>query len=122
MIRKLFSRKTAALPALCLAVGLAPAAMADNYIGDLVYCDVAGLFGSPKAVAAFTELGEHYKVEIIEELPEGEEISVYRQGEWMDLCRGPHVPSTGQRPAGAVSNRCGNHAACAGAFFYILSW
>jgi threonyl-tRNA synthetase len=41
-------------------------------------------------------MGEHYKVEIIEELPEGEEISVYQQGDWMDLCRGPHVPSTGK--------------------------
>jgi threonyl-tRNA synthetase len=49
-----------------------------------------------QAIDAFSALGEHYKVEIIEALPEGEEISVYRQGDWMDLCRGPHVPSTGK--------------------------
>lgn len=49
-----------------------------------------------EAVAAFARLGEEYKVRIIRELPEGEEISIYRQGDWMDLCRGPHVPSTGR--------------------------
>lgn len=48
------------------------------------------------AVEEFRNMGEHYKVQIIEELPEGEEISIYRQGPWMDLCRGPHVPSTGK--------------------------
>jgi threonyl-tRNA synthetase len=43
----------------------------------------------------FGELGEDYKVEIIREIiPEGEEVSVYRQGEWFDVCRGPHLPST----------------------------
>ena len=49
-----------------------------------------------EAVAAFARLGEEYKVRIIRELPEDEEISIYRQGDWMDLCRGPHVPSTGR--------------------------
>ena len=49
-----------------------------------------------QALEMFRKMGEHYKVEIIEELPEGEEISVYQQGDWMDLCRGPHVPSTGK--------------------------
>ena len=48
------------------------------------------------AVALFKGMGEHYKVEIIEDLPADEEISVYQQGDWMDLCRGPHVPSTGK--------------------------
>jgi len=48
------------------------------------------------AVALFKGMGEHYKVEIIEDLPAAEEISVYQQGDWMDLCRGPHVPSTGK--------------------------
>ena len=52
-----------------------------------------------EAVSAFDARGEKYKVEIINELPEGEVISVYRQGEWMDLCRGPHVPSTGKLKA-----------------------
>lgn len=49
-----------------------------------------------KAVEEFRNMGEHYKVQIIQELPEGEEISIYKQGSWMDLCRGPHVPSTGK--------------------------
>ncbi len=56
-------------------------------------------YSREKAVELFRNMGEHYKVQIIEELPEGEEISVYRQGEWMDLCRGPHVPSTGKLKA-----------------------
>ena len=45
----------------------------------------------------FADLGEIYKVEIIEEIiPEGERVSIYRQGEWFDVCRGPHLPSTGK--------------------------
>ena len=52
-----------------------------------------------KAIEIFRNMGEHYKVQIIEDLPEYEEISIYRQGEWMDLCRGPHVPSTGKLQA-----------------------
>ena len=51
------------------------------------------------AITEFRNLGEHYKVQIIEALPEGEVISVYKQGPWMDLCRGPHVPSTGKLSA-----------------------
>ena len=54
------------------------------------------VYSRERAAEMFREMGEHYKVEIIEELPEGEEISVYQQGDWMDLCRGPHVPSTGK--------------------------
>jgi threonyl-tRNA synthetase len=46
------------------------------------------------AVELFRNLGEQYKVEILEEIPE-ETVSLYRQGDWVDLCRGPHVPSTG---------------------------
>ncbi|CAA0086891.1 Threonine--tRNA ligase [Zhongshania aliphaticivorans] len=49
-----------------------------------------------EAVSAFSKLGEEYKVEIIKDLPGDEDISVYKQGDWMDLCRGPHVPSTGK--------------------------
>ncbi len=52
-----------------------------------------------KAVEIFRNMGERYKVKIIQELPEDEEISIYRQGAWMDLCRGPHVPSTGKLKA-----------------------
>ena len=49
-----------------------------------------------EAVRFFTDRGEHYKAEIIQDLPEDEEISLYRQGEFIDLCRGPHLPSTGK--------------------------
>ncbi|MFC4346761.1 threonine--tRNA ligase [Kordiimonas lipolytica] len=49
-----------------------------------------------EAIAYFKKIGEHYKAEIISDLPEGEPITVYRQGEWLDLCRGPHLPSTGK--------------------------
>lgn len=48
------------------------------------------------AVAFFRRLGEEYKAEIIEAIPQNEEISLYRQGDFVDLCRGPHVPSTGK--------------------------
>jgi threonyl-tRNA synthetase len=48
------------------------------------------------AVETFRKLGEHYKAEIIASIPANEEISLYGQGEWFDLCRGPHVPSTGK--------------------------
>ena len=49
-----------------------------------------------EAVAFFEEHGEHYKAEIIAGFPDGEDISLYRQGEFIDLCRGPHLPSTGR--------------------------
>ena len=52
-----------------------------------------------KAIETFRNMGENYKVQIIEALPEGEEISLYTQGAWGDLCRGPHVPSTGKLKA-----------------------
>ncbi|MDP6569997.1 MAG: threonine--tRNA ligase [Candidatus Marinimicrobia bacterium] len=48
------------------------------------------------ALNAFKELGEDYKVEIISEIDEEDAISAYRQGDFIDLCRGPHVPSTGK--------------------------
>ena len=52
-----------------------------------------------EAMKTFGDLGETYKVEIIDDIiPEGEELSVYRQGEWFDVCRGPHLPSTGKLP------------------------
>jgi threonyl-tRNA synthetase len=48
-----------------------------------------------EAIAFFEKKGERYKAELIRDLPESEVISVYRQGEWLDLCRGPHMRSTG---------------------------
>jgi threonyl-tRNA synthetase len=47
-----------------------------------------------EAIAHFKSIGEHYKAEIIGAIPAGEAVSVYRQGQWKDLCRGPHLPST----------------------------
>jgi threonyl-tRNA synthetase len=49
-----------------------------------------------EAVAYFKGLGEHYKAEIIASIPAGEDVSLYREGAFEDLCRGPHVPSTGR--------------------------
>ena len=49
-----------------------------------------------EAVAYFKSLGEHYKAEIIASIPAGEDVSLYTEGEFTDLCRGPHVPSTGK--------------------------
>ena len=49
-----------------------------------------------QAVALFKGMGEHYKAEIIASIPAGEEIGLYREGDFVDLCRGPHVPSTGK--------------------------
>ncbi|HKX93164.1 MAG TPA: threonine--tRNA ligase [Methylibium sp.] len=48
------------------------------------------------AVAHFKAIGEHYKAEIIASIPAGEDVSLYREGGFEDLCRGPHVPSTGK--------------------------
>ena len=48
------------------------------------------------AIRHFEGIGEHYKAEIIRDLPVGEPISIYRQGDFLDLCRGPHAPSTGR--------------------------
>jgi len=52
-----------------------------------------------EAVKFFRDMGEEYKARIIEAIPVGEQISLYRQGEFIDLCRGPHVPSTGKLKA-----------------------
>ncbi len=49
-----------------------------------------------EAVAHFKAMGEHYKAEIIGSIPAGEDVSLYREGGFEDLCRGPHVPSTGK--------------------------
>ena len=57
------------------------------------------VMGRKQAVKVFRQMGEHYKVQIIEDLPEDEDITIYKQGSWMDLCRGPHVPHTGMLKA-----------------------
>ena len=53
-------------------------------------------FSKQEAIKLMQEKGELYKIELIEELPEGEEISFYKQGEFTDLCAGPHLESTGK--------------------------
>ena len=54
------------------------------------------IWNRAEAIAHFKSIGEIYKAEIIRDLPESEEITIYRQGDWKDLCRGPHLPSTGK--------------------------
>jgi len=49
-----------------------------------------------EAIDHFKKIGEHYKAEIIEDIPMDEEVSIYHHGKWHDLCRGPHLPSTGK--------------------------
>ena len=57
------------------------------------------VWGREEARRTFANIGETFKVEIIEDvIPENEEVSVYRQGDWFDVCRGPHLPSTGKLP------------------------
>ena len=60
-----------------------------------------------EAVAFFRGLGEEYKAQIIESIPAHEELSLYRQGEFIDLCRGPHVPSTGKLTAFKLTKLAG---------------
>lgn len=66
-------------------------------------------FTLPKdeAVALMAKFGEKYKVELINDLPEGEEISFYKQGDFTDLCRGPHLPSTGKIKAFKLTSLTG---------------
>lgn len=59
------------------------------------------------AIAYFTQLGETYKAKIIQDLPESETLSLYRQGDFEDLCRGPHVPSTGKLKAFKLTKLAG---------------
>ncbi len=51
-----------------------------------------------EAIAFFKKMGETYKAELISDLPKDEVITLYRQGNWVDLCKGPHLPSTGKLP------------------------
>jgi threonyl-tRNA synthetase len=57
---------------------------------------VREVWARDKAVEFFKSIGERYKAEIIASIPDGEEIGLYREGDFVDLCRGPHVPSTGK--------------------------
>lgn len=57
---------------------------------------VRNVMSREEAIPFFLEKGEKYKAELIEAIPHGEELSLYQQGDFIDLCRGPHVPSTGK--------------------------
>ena len=65
------------------------------------------VMGRDEAVAFFRGQGEEYKAQIIESIPPDEELSLYRQGDFIDLCRGPHVPSTGKLGAFKLTRLAG---------------
>ena len=54
------------------------------------------VFSRKEAIKLFEDKGEHYKVEIIKDIPEDEELKIYYHGDWFDLCKGPHLKSTGE--------------------------
>jgi threonyl-tRNA synthetase len=71
----------------------------EKKMGELAKRDlpvVREVWERDKAVEFFKSIGERYKAEIIASIPDGEEIGLYREGDFVDLCRGPHVPSTGK--------------------------
>ena len=70
----------------------------EKVMGDIVKENLTverSIMSRSDAVTMFKEMGEEYKVQIIESIPGEEDLSFYRQGDFIDLCRGPHVPSTG---------------------------
>ena len=69
----------------------------EKVMGDIVKENLMverSIMNRGEAIAMFKEMGEDYKVQIIESIPGDEDLSFYRQGEFIDLCRGPHVPTT----------------------------
>ena len=71
----------------------------ENKMKEIVDRDVPTtreVWNRDKAISHFKEIGEVYKAEIIESIPKGEDVSIYFHGDWHDLCRGPHLPSTGK--------------------------
>ncbi len=70
----------------------------EKKMAELVKANIpveCSVMGRDEAVKFFCDMGEHYKAELIESIPSDEALSLYRQGDFIDLCRGPHVPSTG---------------------------
>ena len=66
---------------------------------DADYPIIREVWDKDEAIKTFKSIGEDYKAQIIDDIiPPGEPITVYKQGEWFDLCRGPHLPSTGKLP------------------------
>lgn len=73
-------------------------ALIEKRMGELAKQDIPvkrEVWERDKAIEFFMGIGEVYKAELIQSIPEGQEVSLYREGEFTDLCRGPHVPSTG---------------------------
>lgn len=82
----------------------------DKRIKELIKKDLPikrKIFSRSKAISLFESIGERYKVEIIENIPADEELSLYYQGDFFDLCSGPHVPSTGKIQAVKVMKVAG---------------
>ncbi|MGB1685961.1 MAG: threonine--tRNA ligase, partial [Pseudomonadales bacterium] len=74
----------------------------ENKMGEIAKQDLnveRSLMSRNDAVSLFEEMGEKYKVEILESIPSDEDLSFYKQGDFIDLCRGPHLPSTGKMGA-----------------------
>jgi len=70
-----------------------------SQIVDADYPIVREVWDKDEAITMFKNIGEDYKAQIIDDIiPPGEAITIYRQGDWFDLCRGPHLPSTGKVP------------------------
>ncbi|MEQ3650003.1 threonine--tRNA ligase [Hyphomonas sp.] len=68
-------------------------------IVDADYPIIREVWDKDQAIETFKKVGEDYKAQIIDDIiPPGEAITVYKQGDWFDLCRGPHLPSTGKLP------------------------
>ncbi|MEL7452164.1 MAG: threonine--tRNA ligase [Pseudomonadota bacterium] len=74
----------------------------EKKMGEIIDADypiVREVWQKDHAIETFKSIGEDYKAQIIDDIiPPGEPITVYRQGDWFDLCRGPHLPSTGKLP------------------------
>ncbi|UOG90634.1 MAG: threonine--tRNA ligase [Candidatus Thiothrix sulfatifontis] len=82
----------------------------DARMQDLIKQDIPverSTLSRDEAVSFFLNMGEKYKAEIIEGIPADQTLSLYRQGEFIDLCRGPHVPSTGKIPSVKVMKVAG---------------
>lgn len=74
----------------------------DARMQDLIKQDIPverSTLSRDEAISFFLNMGEKYKAEIIESIPADQTLSLYRQGDFIDLCRGPHVPSTGKIPS-----------------------
>lgn len=82
----------------------------DARMQDLIKQDIPverSTLSRDEAVSFFLAMGEKYKAEIIESIPADQMLSLYRQGDFIDLCRGPHVPSTGKIPSVKVMKVAG---------------